>query len=174
MTNSDCSFERIENKLQIPTYKKGMNMSALSKLKLVAVQAAQKSPTISRRNRLTAQIEGQIAYAKAAIAGEIYAEKRQKYVTDSETGERKLVEFSKRVKPWWFIAVNNKANLILRYGAKQIELAKGKNAIEVDNMDELITTLEIIKTAVRAGELDTQMEQLSGSLRVGFTKKKKA
>ena len=140
----------------------------------MSFQADQKSPAISRRNRLTAHLDSQIAYAKAAIAGEIYAEKSQKLITDKETGERKQVEISKRVKPWWFIGVNNKANLILRYGAKQIEIAKGKNAIEVDSMDDLISTLEVIKAAVRAGELDAQIEQLSSSVRAGFTKKKKA
>jgi hypothetical protein len=42
----------------------------------------------------------------------------------------------------------------LRYGAKSIEIQKGKNAIEVTEMDDLIATLEIIKQAVQAGELD--------------------
>jgi len=39
-------------------------------------------------------------------------------------------------------------------------------------MGELITTLGVIKDAVNAGELDTQMEQDSGALRAGFGKKK--
>ncbi len=148
--------------------------NTLSKLKLVSVTTGEKNPTVLRRSRLTAQIEGQIAYARAAIAGEIYAEKRQKYITDSQTGERSLVEISKKVKPWWFISAANKANLILKYGSKKIEIVKGKNAIEVDNMDELITTLELIKNAVKAGELDTQIELTCGALRAGFSKKKKA
>ena len=149
-------------------------MSTLQKLKLVSVQAGQKNPTISRRDRLTQQISSQINYAKAAVAGEIYAEKRQKNITDSETGERRLIEINKRVKPWWIIAANNKANLILKYGSKKIEIVKGKNAVECDSMDDLIATLELIKTAVIAGELDSQIETACGALRSGFTKKKKA
>ena len=148
--------------------------STLSKLKLVNVSSEFKNPTISRRNRLTGKIEGQISYARCAIAGEIYTEKRQKYVTDNETGERSLVSISKKVKPWWVISSTNKANLILRYGSKKIELVKGKNAIECDNMDELIATLELIKAAVIAGELDNQIELACGALRAGFSKKKKA
>jgi hypothetical protein len=62
--------------------------------------------------------------------------------------------------------------LAIRYGAKQIEIAKGKNAIEVTGMDDVITTLEVIKQAVQAGELDAQIEQVSGALRAGFAKKK--
>ena len=148
-------------------------MSALAKLKLVSVAAGQKSPTVLRRNKLTGKIGDQIAYAKAANAGELYAAKRLKSVTDEETGERKQVEISKRVKPWWFTAPSGKLVLALRYGAKPIEIVKGKNAIEVSGMDDLIATLEVIKDAVQAGELDTQIEQVSGALRAGFAKKKK-
>jgi len=34
-------------------------------------------------------------------------------------------------------------------------------------------TLEVIKQAVNAGELDTRIEQVSGALRAGFAKNKK-
>ena len=148
-------------------------MSALAKLKLVSVAAGQKSPTVSRRAKLTAHLTEQICMAKAQTAGEIYAGKREKFVADAETGERTQVEVSKRVKQWWFTAPNGKLALALRYGAKPIEIVKGKNGIEVADMAELITTLGVIKDAVNAGELDTQMELVSGALRAGFGKKKK-
>jgi hypothetical protein len=147
-------------------------MSTLAKLKLVSVTAERKSPDVLRRNKLTGKIDHQIAYAKATIAGEVYAAKRVKFVLDGESGERKQVELSTRVKPWWFTAPNGKLVLALRYGAKPIEIAKGKNAIEVTGMDDLVATLEVIKGAVHAGELDAQIEQASGSLRAGFSKKK--
>ena len=148
-------------------------MTALLKLKLVSVQAGQKSPTVLRRNKLTGKIHDQIQLANAANAGGVYAAKTVKFVTDAETGERKLVELARRVKPWWFTAPTGKTVLALRYGAKPIEIVKGKNGIEVADMAELITTLGVIKDAVNAGELDTQMEQVSGALRAGFGKKKK-
>jgi len=148
-------------------------MSALAKLKLVSVAAGQKSPTISRRNKLTTHLLEQIAMAKAQTEGSVYAAKRVKFVADDETGERKQVEVVRRVKQWWFAAPNGKLALALRYGAKSIEIVKGRNAIEVADLAELITTLGIIKDAVNAGELDTQMEQVSGALRAGFGKKKK-
>ena len=148
-------------------------MSALAKLKLVSVAAGQKSPTVLRRNKLTAHLVEQIAMAKAQTDGETYAGKRVKSVVDAESGERKQVEVSKRVKQWWFTAPNGKLALALRYGAKPICIAKNMNAIEVADMAELITTLGVIKDAVNTGELDTQMEQVSGALRAGFGKKKK-
>ena len=148
-------------------------MSALAKLKLVSVTAGQKSPTVSRRAKLTTHLLEQIAMAKAQTEGSVYTAKRVKFVADDETGERKQVEVVRRVKQWWFTAPSGKIALTLRYGAKSIEIVKGKNAIEVADLAELITTLGIIKDAVNAGELDTQMEQVSGALRAGFGKKKK-
>lgn len=147
-------------------------MSALSKLKLVSAQAERKSPTISRRSKLTGKLGDQISYAKAVIAGGTYAAKRLRFVQDAESGERKQVEIATRVKQWWWTAANGKVMLALRYGAKPIELAKGKNAIEVGGMDGLIVALEAVKEAVHSGELDAQIEQASGALREGFKRKK--
>ena len=58
----------------------------------------------------------------------------------------------------------------MRYGSKTLEIAQGKTAIELDKPDELIHTLEMIKTAVEAGELDAQIERAAGLLKEGFTK----
>jgi hypothetical protein len=146
-------------------------MSALSKLKLVAAHAEKKSPVGLRRAKLTGKLADQIAAAKAAAEGVIYASKRAKFVQDSETGERKQIEIATRVKPWWWTAGTGKVMVSVRYGAKPIELAKGKNAIEVGSMDDLIAALEAVKEAVTAGELDAQIEQASGALRAGFTRK---
>lgn len=147
-------------------------MSALSKLKLVSAQADHKSPAILRRNKLTGKIEVQIAAAKAATEGGNYSASRVKYVKDSETGERKQVEIATRVKQWWWKAPTGKIMLGLRYGAKPLEIAKGKNAIEVGSMTDLVVALEAVKEAVVAGELDAQIEAASGALRAGFAKKK--
>lgn len=147
-------------------------MTALAKLKLVSVQADRKSPMVLRRSKLTGKLHDQISLAKATTAGDVYAAKKVKFMTDAQTGERKPVEIATRVKPWWFTAANGKLFLALRYGAKPLEIAKGKNAIEVTDMDDLVATLEVIKQAAHAGELDIQIEQASGALRAGFAKKK--
>jgi len=47
-------------------------------------------------------------------------------------------------------------------------LAKGKTAVEIATQQDLVPTLELIKAAVEAGELDQQMDAASGSLRKGF------
>ena len=55
-----------------------------------------------------------------------------------------------------------------------LEISKGKNAIETAGLAEVITSLQLLKAAVDAGELDAQMEALSGALFDGFAPKPKA
>ena len=74
----------------------------------------------------------------------------------------------KRIKPWWFQSEQGKVCVSVKYGSWTIELAKGKPSVEVGSAQDLIKTLETIKTAVEAGELDTQIETASASSRSGF------
>ena len=80
------------------------------------------------------------------------------------------MEVTKRVKQWWFVAESGKLVLNIRYGARLIELAKGKSSIEMANATELVPTLELVKRAVEAGELDAQIEAVALKLRQGFGK----
>ena len=63
-----------------------------------------------------------------------------------------------------------KINLAVKYGSQVLTFAKGKNAIEVANADDLIAALKTLKDAVLAGELDAQIEAASGALKAGFVK----
>ena len=143
-----------------------------AKLKLVSATPEKKNVASVRRNKLTGALTKQIAAAKAAANGDVYTAKRVKFVLDSESGERKQVEFATRVKQWWWAGAGGKINVAVFYGVKAIELKKGCNAIEVSNMGELVAALEAVRDAVIAGDLDAQIEQTSGSLRAGFAKKK--
>jgi soluble cytochrome b562 len=49
----------------------------------------------------------------------------------------------------------------VRYGARVIELAKGKNSIELENEAAILPTLDLIKKAVEAGELDAAIKAVS-------------
>lgn len=146
-------------------------MSALSKLKLVASKKERSvSPVITRRNKLAGKIEEQLLFATAQRDGKIYAPKRLKNVKDKETGERKTVEATKRVKEWYWTNNAGKIHLSVRYGSKTLELAKGKNAIELNTGEELLATLASLKEAVLAGELDEAISQASDKLKAGFSK----
>ena len=89
-------------------------------------------------------------------------------VKDKETGERKTVEAFKRVKAWWFTAENGRICLQVRYGTKVLELAKGKNSIDVGTVADLLPVLETVKKCVEAGELDAQIDAASIAVRERF------
>lgn len=107
---------------------------------------------------------------RAQAAGTQFAPIKFRTIADPETGLRKQVEVTKRVKQWWFTADNGKLVMNVRYGARMIELAKGKSAIEMAAAADLVPTLELIKQAVEAGELDVQIEAAANKLRDGFSK----
>ena len=146
-------------------------MSTLNSLKLVASKKNRSlSPVAHRRNKLAAKIHEQIELCEAQRSGGVYAPRRLRTVVDRHTGERKTVEAVKRVKEWFWISDTGKINLAVRYGSRVLELAKGKNAIELASGDELIAALQALKTAALAGELDAAIEAASGALRAGFGK----
>ena len=111
----------------------------------------------------------QIQLAKAQKEGGTFTVKKFKTVKDI-TGARKTIEHEKRIRQWWFVAADGKVCLNIRYGAKIIEFAKGKTAVELASAKELVATLETISAAVNAGELDAAMEAASTKLRSAFTK----
>ena len=146
-------------------------MSTLSKLKLIEAQKPTAKPVIViRRNKLSDKLWEQLQLARSQKSGETFAPLRRKSFRNAETGERTSIETPKRVRPWWFTENSGKLCFSVRYGSKVINIAKGKNAIEVANLDDLINVIETVKSAVEAGELDAQIELASGSLKAGFKK----
>ena len=145
-------------------------MSALATLKLSAAKKSQSiSPASLRRNKLSKKIWEQIELAKANASGSTFTTKRFRNIKNDD-GTSRNVELHKRVRAWWWTAENGKLTLNLRYGARVIEIAKGKSAVEVGAISDLVPTLELLKKAVEAGELDTQLESASIKLREGFSK----
>ena len=144
-------------------------MSTLSTLKLVAVKKPTHMPVIViRRNKLSSKLWEQIQLAKSQLTGTPFVVTKYKSIVDRETGLRKQVELPKRIKPWWFVSDSGKVCFSVRYGSWTIELAKGKPSVEVASADDLVKALETVKHAVEAGELDTEIEKASVSLRSGF------
>jgi hypothetical protein len=146
-------------------------MATLATLKLSTAVKPTHMPAVQvRRNKLVRRLWEQMELAKAQAAGTQFAPVKFRSYQDKETGLRKQVEITKRVKQWWFTADNGKLVMNVRYGARVIELAKGKSSIEIGSTDQLLPTLELIKKAVEAGELDAQIEAAALKLREGFGK----
>jgi hypothetical protein len=148
-------------------------MSAvLSSLKLVnAKRQNSVDPVVFRRNKLNEKLKIQIAMAQALNNGENFTVKRIRKVRDEVSGLTSMVEVNKRVKTWWFTNSDTKRMAVqLFYGNKVIDLAKGKNAVEVANGDELIAVLSKLQEAVLDGSLDAQIEQAADSVKARFAK----
>ena len=146
-------------------------MTALAQLKLVNTRKPQHQPAVvQRRNKLSTRLWEQIQLAQAQHEGTDFRPLKLRAHKDVETGIRKHIEVPKRVRAWWFTADNGKTAVSVRYGARVLELAKGKWAVEIASAADLVPTLQAIKSAVDAGELDAQIEAAAGSLRAGFNR----
>ena len=145
-------------------------MSTIASLKLSASKKSQvMNPAAQRRNKLCKKLWEQIQLAQAHLEGKEFTTTRFRTVRDQD-GLRRSVELPKRVRAWWWNGDSGKISLNLRYGARVVEITKGKSTIEVGSPTDLIPTLELIKRAVEAGELDNQIETASNKLREGFGK----
>jgi hypothetical protein len=102
------------------------------------------------------------------FAGTTFAPVKFRSVVEHDTGIRRQIEVPKRIKSWVFTTETGKTAIAVRYGARVLELAKGKFAVEVPSPAQLIPTLELIKTAIDTGELDEQLEATAGSVKAGF------
>ena len=147
-------------------------MAFLSNLKLVVSKKHQTvAPIVQRRNKLINKLHEQIELCEAQQAGKTYAPTRLKTYTNKQTGERMTVEATKRVKEWFWIGDSGKIDLAVKYGAKTLPLnAKGANAIELKDGNELIATLKELKVATANGELDEAITKVSNATREAFGK----
>ena len=148
-----------------------MSTTILNTLKLTAARKTRALPdVVKRRNKLVQKLTEQRELAAAQEQGQHYAPKRLRSLRDAETGTRLVKEVPVRIKPWFWTGEKGECLLAINYGSKQIELQKGKTAIDVGSADNLVTVLETVITAVKNGELDVQIESASSKLRDGFKK----
>ena len=147
-------------------------MSILNTLKLVTASQAPRVNGVQRqRNKLAAKLDEQIDMATAKQSGANFTPRIIKSTTNPATGQKVQVETFKRVRPWFWITAGAGYCFNVRYGSKVIELGKGKNAVEVADLNALVEALTTVKNVVLAGELDSEIEKASGALRSGFGKK---
>jgi hypothetical protein len=58
----------------------------------------------------------------------------------------------------------------VRYGARTLEIVEGKNAIETDSIADVIASLQVIRSAVDAGELDRRIDAVITQVKAGMAK----
>jgi hypothetical protein len=131
-------------------------VSILKTLKLTA--ANRNMPLLPEqmlRAKLTSYLNEQKALAEAAITGTLF-QATKRVTRTNEAGEKVRVDAPRHVRKGWFTDAAGKVFFQIRYGSKPLELAKGLNAVEVQNLAELPTVIGAIINAVNAGELDAQ------------------
>ena len=127
-------------------------MTLLDKLNFVAFNPIHNNnPFAVRRRKVMAKIDEQIQLA----TNKDYTPTQHKCATD-EQGKQTNIEVAKR---WWTASVDGKINLVVRYGSKPLEFAKGKNAIELASEAEVADTLRKLRGPAELGELDVLIEQ---------------
>lgn len=131
-------------------------MSILKTLKLTA--ATRNAPLTSEqvlRAKLIDYLNEQKALAEAEIGGTAFSATKRVTRTN-EAGEKVRVDAPRHVRKGWFTDAQGKMFFQIRYGSKPLELAKGMNAVEVENLAELPSMIVSIIDAINAGELDVQ------------------
>ena len=143
----------------------------LNTLKLTAARKLRAMPdVVKRRNKLLIKLGEQRELAAAMQTGAHYNPKRLRSFKDADTGARIVKEVPVRIKPWFWTGEKGETLLAVQYGSRQIELSKGKSAIEVGTEASLLNVLDTVIAAVQNGELDVQIESASTKLREGFKK----
>jgi hypothetical protein len=130
-------------------------MAVLKSLTFTTMPTPGGNPMLDRRARVIARFEEQ----KLILNDPNYIRTVRTWVR--KDGERVMVEKHQRVAPWWRQHSNGSYALFVRSGLKPIEFEKGKTAIAVPSLDKLPSVIDMLITAIRAGEIDQQLAQMS-------------
>lgn len=149
-------------------------MAYLNKLKFTSVSRKSTiDPIIRRREKLLGKLEEQKEAAQHSLEGKVYTPTKRGWITDNETGEKKLFDKPKKVRAWfwesagvWYFQV--------RYGAKLLELGNSRSTIEVGAKDKLLEVIDVCINAVKEGELDKQLTDIAAMTNKKLRKPKAA
>jgi len=131
-------------------------MSILKTLKLTAaIRNAALTPEQMLRGKLVSYLDEQKALAEAEISGTPFVATK-KVTRKNAEGENIRVDAPRHVRKGWFVDAEGKMFFQIRYGSKPLELTKGMNAVEVENLAELPSLIASLIEAINAGELDVQ------------------
>ncbi len=115
-------------------------------------------PTANLRRKMVVALDDQANLAAAELKGETYTVEYEKWViSNRDTGEKSRVRVQKVIRPMWFRNSADAVLLSLRFAGKPV-LINGKPSIMVGVVEKLIPTIQTIRKAVLAGELDAALK----------------
>ena len=137
-----------------------MSSPILKSFTFVAQPKPTSDPLIIKRERMIARLEDQ----KKLLADPNFVRTVKRWER-KEGGEKVLVERPLRTSKWWQLDQNGGFVMTVKVGSKRIEFEKGKAAIAVGSLDKLPGVIDALIKAIRAGELDEQLNQSAKSPR---------
>lgn len=150
-------------------------MSNLAKLTLSATSPREPmTPLARKRIKLLRKLEQQIEAAEAEARDEEFLEEIKRWVRNEETGEKSLVTQNRSVRKWWWQNQHGAWMISLRDGNRLIQLAEDKTSVEVGGVEQMVSSLQTLRDAVIAGELDQQLEAMIASRKPIAKRKDKA
>ena len=117
-------------------------------------------PVIQRRATFIKQLEQQRELAR----DEGFEPTKRKWVVNVD-GSKQLVAVPKRVKRWWRMDAQGNCFLVLRYGNRVITLNAGRTAIAVGPKIKLVSVIDTVITATKAGEMDAVLAAAQATFR---------
>jgi hypothetical protein len=132
-------------------------VSILSKLTLTNFKRpTSKSPLEKRRDNLIQKLEEQAKLAEHEAKGTKYSVTKNAWTRD-EAGNKTRITRDKLIRPWYF-ADGQGMSLTIRYGARVLDLGKGRKAVSVPTVAAIPEVIATVINAVKAGELDAAMD----------------
>lgn len=137
-------------------------MTYLSKLNLEKQdKAVERNPFERAKSKLLDNMHKQLKAAEAMINGQTFLVERLAFVT-GEDGIKSKQLVKRPLKKWYWRDVNGLVRFALRVRNKRLELTAGKTDIVVGDDKDLPVAIKLAMEAVKAGELDKQINKLIG------------
>lgn len=133
-----------------------MSASILKSFTFVPQPKVSNDPVVIKRERIVSRLEDQ----KKLLADPTFVRHVKRWES-KDGGEKALVEKPIRTPKWWQADPNGGYVMTVKVGSKRVEFEKGKAAIAVGTLEKLPGVIDALIKAVRAGELDDQLKQLS-------------
>ena len=129
-------------------------MDLMKELNLTPIKKVTgRNPVTERRESVVRGIDKQIKICQGLLDG-------NDVVRDSETG--------RKVPQWFWLDDSGSYYLSINYGKSPLELAKGKFSIVCRGLEEVMTSLQTVRSSILKGDFDSHLERRSKSIRSNF------
>jgi|TARA_B100002003_G_C13946697_1_gene459168 hypothetical protein len=129
-------------------------MKLLKELNLTPVKkTVGRNPIVQRRESLIKGIDKQLSVCESLISDNEFAR-------DHHTG--------RKIPSWFWLDDSGQYYLSINYGKQPMELSKGKFSIVCDSIENVQSSLFIVRESVQMGDFDKQLEKRSKVIRSNF------